>query len=105
MIRTWTEIGRAHTNDKQELFDAAIADIAWSIPPCTLPFMQGEGIKGIVKQIGGRGVQRVGYAVTQEDMALLAVEKQYVNGLARIYALDLGSEVVFVATDFEGKEG
>ena len=63
--------------------------------------MQGEGIKGIIKEVGGNGIKRVGYAITQEDYALLAVEKRYVNGLAQIYALDLGSEVVFVATDFE----
>ena len=119
----WTDIGKEYVGSKdrpatetskprwtQETVKAAIRNITWHDVPTdgtvvSLPMMPGEGIKSMIKEFHIPKVSRVGYAHDLAPYGLLAVEGNYANGTAQIYAVDSGTELIPLVTTLTPKTG
>ncbi|MES1975741.1 MAG: hypothetical protein V4472_25060 [Pseudomonadota bacterium] len=75
----------------------------------SLPMMPGEGIKAMIAQCHLPKVSKVGYGCVafggnQEDgfgdLGLYGVECHYRNGRAVVYAVDRGSDMLMVLSEF-----
>lgn len=121
-VRTWTNAGRALcdpaevdkgrvliADDELGLRSAVVGGInalAWIdiVDGMELPFMQGEGIKTLIRELRIPKVDRIAFEshhrMWDEPYALYGIQGNYRNGRARIYAVDRGSDTIVVASDF-----
>jgi hypothetical protein len=108
--RTWTDVGAPTVQAiGRDRLEQAIAALTWHYPgPVTqMNVLDKTAIKTLihgfqlhsVTQIAA-GVSLDSLASTEDSYGLVGVENNYANGLARIYAIDLGADAVVVASDF-----
>lgn len=102
----WTQIGREHTatDDQRARVQREIDRMDWQTLPARLPMSQGMAIQRATQEYGPAGIGRVSINAGIGPMALLGIEKCYVNGLARIYLLDDGTDVTPLRSDFWPKQ-
>lgn len=101
MKRTWTNVGKEHTEGKQEEIAEMFERLEWQTIPATLPMAPGEGLKGVIKELRIPNVSEVAYSHELAPYGLMGVKARYKNGNAIIYMADEGNEIVILASDFE----
>ena len=100
MERTWTEVGKEHTKNKQEEVAAMIDRLEWQSIPCTMPMGPGEGLKSVIKELRIPKVSHVAFSHEMAPYGLMGVKAHYKNGDANVYMVDEGSNIVIIASDF-----
>lgn len=103
-VRSWTEVSREYTHTHAQRFEISrlINGITWEqfSSNMAVPAMQGAAIRETIKQLQIPKVSAISWdGVYMDRFALLGVEGNYTNGRARIYVLDIGSEVIVLASD------
>jgi len=96
--RNWTEVGR-HFCNRGEV-ESAISSAKWVEARGSFPFMQGEGIKTAIQQLGIPKVSHIALSVV-DSCGLYGIRGHYTNGTAEVWVLDRGTELVPVCSDFE----
>ena len=109
MYRRFLSVGEKFndTDAKKAIIHQAIQGLEWFHLPLTekLPFMQGEGIKAMIQQMGKK-VDKIAHGVIGNGLGLLAMRNNYSDGEVRratLYAIDLGDQLVPVAVDEENE--
>ena len=100
MKRTWTNVGKEHTEGKEVELNEIFNRMEWHELPYTMGAMPGMGIKEAIKQFK---IPKVSHVATSNELApygLLGIKAQYKNGNAIIYLVDEGIGVVPIASDF-----
>ncbi len=100
MERTWTEVGKEHTENKHGEISAIIDRMEWHGLPYTMGAMPGMGIKEVIKQLGIPKVSHVAISHELAPYGLMGVKAHYKNGEATIYMVDEGTGIVIIASDF-----
>lgn len=101
MTRTWTEVGKNHTDNKQGKIGAMLDRLEWHSLPYTMGAMPGMGIKEAIKQLKLPKVSHVSCSHELAPYGLLGVKAHYKNGDVKVYLVDEGIGLVVIATDFE----
>lgn len=105
MQRTFTKIGSEYNDEPvRPRLVKAIAAIEWQTIPCTLGMMPGEGIKQTIKEFH---IPKVSHVAVSSDLApygLYGIRGYYKNGMAELFVVDSGCEIVPVVSDFYPKE-
>ena len=104
MERNWTSVGKEHTENKHDKLDTIFDGMLWQKIPCTMGMMPGEAIKAAIKQLRIPKVSHVSCSNELAPYGLEGIIGHYINGEARVYLLDTGTEVIPLATDFFPKE-
>jgi hypothetical protein len=101
----FTHIGRPYTGDKEPAWNKTFDELEWQDVPCTLPFMQGEGIKGMIRQLNLPPASRVAWTASHpapDGYALLAAEFKTPKQHFQVFALDTGDGLIPLAVrDFK----
>lgn len=100
MKRTWTNVGKGHTEGKEEEIAEMINRLEWKPIPCDMPAGPGLGIKEVIKQCRIPKVSEVAYSHELAPYGLMGVKAHYKNGDANIYMVDEGCNIVIIASDF-----
>ncbi len=112
MERTWTKIGEqeigkplddehdSHVSLTRELVARAIGSMEWKEVPCTTAAMPGLAIKALVKELRLPKVSHVAVSNELAPNGLIGVRAHYKNGSAEVYALDTGTAVTPLLSDF-----
>ena len=113
MQRTWTKVGAEYTGgDDRARVEAEIDQLDWKGIPeggtVSAPFMPGEGIKALISElalprvslIAWNGYLRYPDPPESAHYGLYGIECRYSNGRARVYALDSGTGLTPLASDF-----
>ncbi len=103
MERTFTQVGKEHTEGKEEELAGMFDRLDWQTIPCTMAMAPGEGLKAVIKEMRIPKVDRVAYSHELAPYGLMAVQAHYKNGDATIYMADEGSNIVILASDFYPK--
>ncbi len=106
--RNWTEVGREHTDGNREFIGEFFDRMQWQelgTGGIEAPMMPGEGIKSMIRELRIPKVSRVAWSNDMAPYGLYGVEGNYTNGQARVYAVDEGSRLVVLCSDFWPKEG
>ena len=105
--RYWPFNGRAWngTSDGREKILLAVGEVEWQPTPARMAAMPGMGIKKMIEEFRIPRPLEVGTAFSLAPVGLLAIRAQYRNGVARIFAVDTGVEIVPVLTEFTPKAG
>lgn len=105
MQRTFTTIGKDYNRESvRSRLVNVINSIEWQSLPCELGMMPGEGIKQTIKQFR---IPKVSHVAVSSDLApygLYGIRGYYKNGMAELFVVDAGSEIVPVVSDFYPKE-
>ena len=102
MKRTFTQVGKEHTEDKEAEIGGMIDRLNWQAIPCEMGMMPGEAIKNVIKELR---IPKVSHVAASHEMApygLLGIKAHYKNGDANIYLVDEGCATVVIASDFFG---
>lgn len=98
--RTWTQVGREHTENKHKELGAIFGRLKWQAIPCEMAAMPGEGIKAAIKELK---IPKVSHVAASHELApygLMGIKAHYKNGDATIYLADEGVGIVVLASDF-----
>jgi len=101
--RTWTQVGKAHTEGHEVAIGEMLDRLNWQKIPCTMGMMPGEAIKAAIKELR---IPKVDYVASSHELApygLLGIKAHYKNGDATIYLVDEGCQTVVIASDFYPK--
>jgi hypothetical protein len=104
MEQTWFEVGKRVVTDK-DAFLSAFAALNWqeTDKPIEWGYMQGMGIKSIVKEFHIPNVRRIawggGLPDELEGAFLLAVDADFSNGRTRLYFVDDGCGITPVYSE------
>jgi len=101
--RTFTQVGKEHSEGKEEELAGMFERLNWQAIPCTMGMMPGEGIKNAIKELR---IPKVDFVASSHELApygLLGIKAHYKNGDATIYLVDEGCQVVVLASDFYPK--
>lgn len=102
MKRTWTQVGREHTEGKRGEIAGMIDRLNWQAIPCEMAAMPGMAIKAVIKELR---IPKASHVASSHEMApygLLGIKAHYKNGDANIYLVDEGCQTVVIASDFFG---
>jgi len=102
MKRTFTQVGKEHTEGKEAKIGEMIDRLDWQSIPCEMGMMPGEAIKAVIKELR---IPKVSHVAASHEMApygLLGIKAHYKNGDANIYLVDEGCSTVVIASDFFG---
>jgi len=101
----FTHIGRPYTGGKEAAWNKTFDELEWQDVPCTLPMMQGEGIKGMIRKLNLPPATRVAWTASHpaaDGYALLAAEFKTSKQHFQVFALDTGDSLTPLAIrDFE----
>lgn len=100
MERTWTQVGKEHTEGKEAELSKMFDRLKWQEIPCEMAFAPGEGIKQAIKQLR---IPKVSHVADSHELApygLMGIKAHYKNGDAVVYLVDEGISVVVIASDF-----
>lgn len=114
--RTWTQVGEAVLDDllderKREISRERVArlieKLEWQDVEGSLEvaFMPGQAIKTLIRELRIPHVTRIAISSALAPYGFYGIDAEYRNGRARIYALDEGSAVTVIASDFEPEDG
>lgn len=98
--RTWTQVGREHTEGKRKELSEMFNRLEWQAIPCEMAAMPGEGIKAAIKELK---IPKVSHVAASHELApygLMGIRAHYKNGDARIYLVDEGVGITVLASDF-----
>lgn len=111
--RNWTTVGAAYTGpDDRPRVKAAIAALTWQdfTEGMSLPAIPGLNITATIRELRLPKVSALAWNGSLDypepesngtvHAALYGIEAHYNNGRARVYALDLGSRLLPLASDF-----
>jgi len=100
--RYWPFNGRAWngTTEGRKKILLAVAEVEWQPTPARMAVMPGMGIQKMIEEFRIPRPLEVGTAFSLAPVGLLAVCAKYRNGVARIFAVDTGVEIVPVLTEF-----
>lgn len=101
MERTWTSVGKEHTEGKEVELAEIFGRMEWQKLPCTMAAMPGMGIKEAIKQLQIPKVSHVSCSNELAPYGLMGIKARYKNGSATIYLVDEGIGVVPIASDFQ----
>lgn len=98
--RTWTKVGERFTRGKRDKVGKMMDRITWHKLPYTMGAMPGMAIKAAIKQLR---LPKVSHVASSHEMApygLLGIAAHYKGGVAHIYLVDTGVDVVPIASDY-----
>ncbi len=107
--RTWTEIGTPLIGRRLEdghltrpLVEQAIEMLRWldAEQDMDLPMIPGLGIQAAIKELRIPKVSQVAISHELAPYGLYGIEGNYKNGRAHVYVVDVGSELIPIASDF-----
>lgn len=102
MQRTWTQIGKPHTEGNEEKLAAYFDRLEWK--PLTgsneEAMMPALGIQSTIKQLRLPMVSHYAISFDMAPFGLYGVRCQYKNGLAQVYVCDEGCQIVPLCSDF-----
>lgn len=107
--RTWTTVGRKHTRTKTQrgFVAAAIGKLEWQPVPLVdrVPFAAAYALKAAITEFRIPKVSAIAVdgPVIENRYGIYGIEGNFVNGRARVYLLDRGSDLVPLATDYYAK--
>ncbi len=104
MKRTFTQVGKEHSEGKEEELDAMFERLEWPSIPCTLPMCLGLGLKEVIKELRIPKVDQVAYSHELAPYGLMGLKAHYRNGDATVYMIDEGDIITILASDFFPKE-
>lgn len=109
--RTWTTVGTKAIGLRLEDgvlteagISAAIEALSWVDARIELPMIPALGIRAAISELQ---IPKVSLVAVSDELApygLYGIEGHYTNGRARVYVIDLGSEITPVASDFWPEE-
>jgi len=100
MKRTFTEVGKGHSEGREEELSGMFDRLQWRSIPCTMGAMSGEAIKTAIIELR---LPKVDYVACSHELApygLLGIKAHYKNGDAIVYMVDEGCSLVVLASDF-----
>ncbi len=107
--RTWTHIGSAYTSgDDRGRAERAIMGLRWQSAGGSHPAMPGMGISAAIEQLRLPKVDEIAYNggyIQYPDGgetchgSIYGIQCHYSNGRVRVYVLDIGSEIIVLATE------
>ena len=100
MKRTFTEVGKEHSEGKEAELAGMFDRLDWQPIPCDMAAMPGLGIKEVIKQLH---IPKVSHVASSHELApygLMGIRAHYKNGSAQIYMADEGTGIVILASDF-----
>lgn len=100
MERYWTKVGQEFTKNLQKEISEIIEHVEWKALPCEMAAMPGLAIKEAIKFFHIQKVARVGTSHELAPYGLEAIEANYKGGMARIYFLDRGSDLIPLVSDY-----
>jgi hypothetical protein len=110
MQRTWTKTGASIVRDFTLARVAALLDqMNGTLEPIpdSMPMMPGLGIQQLIRELRIPKVDRVTFDGMLdrpgEYYAVYGIEGHYTNGRAVVWAVDRGSDIVPIASDFYPK--
>ena len=108
--RTWTEIGAQAIGRRLEgggrLTQPAVIRVIGTLDwqaieqGLSLPMIPGEAIKATIAELRIPKVSHVAVSHELAPYGFYGIEGHYKNGRARVYVVDLGSDLIPVASDF-----
>lgn len=100
--RTFTTIGAEYTTTPEQRAElaAAIDALVWHPLPHTMAFMPGEAIKEACRVFRLNPV-KVADSHALAPFGLVGIETHHCNGIARLFLIDVGTEIVPLCSDFE----
>ena len=103
MERTWTQVGKEHSEGKEDELGEMFDRLEWHELPYTMAAMPGLGIKAAIKELHIPKVRHVSCSHELAPYGLMGIKAHYNNGDATIYLVDEGCQVVVLASDFYPK--
>lgn len=100
MKRTWTSVGKKHTEGREAEIGEMFNQLKWQKIPCTMAAMPREGIKVAIKELRLPKVSHVASSHELAPYGLMGIKAHYKNGDAIIYIVDEGCSIVVIASDF-----
>jgi hypothetical protein len=108
--RDFLSVGKKWWGDKAKLgkMVKAIKNMEWLTlpkkdePPLSLPMMQGLGIKGIIKELNLRNVDKIAYTNAMAPYGFYGIQDNYKKGdvkRIRLYVIDSGDSCTPVFVD------
>lgn len=100
MKRTFTEVGKEHSEGKEAELAGMFDRLDWQAIPCEMAAMPGMGIKEVIKQLH---IPKVSHVASSHELApygLMGIKAHYKNGDATIYIVDEGTNCTILASDF-----
>ena len=108
VARTWTKVGAAEMGRKLDggecnhtLVEEAVETMRWQNVPCSMAAMPGLAVEAMIQQLRLPKVSRVGASNGLAPYSLIGVECNYKNGRAWVYALDSGTGITPLLSDFQ----
>ena len=101
MKRTWTTHDRYNkTKSQRSAISRAISRMEWVGRTAQLSMSSGLAIRSLIREFDIPKVSAVSDNTIYGGYSLLGVEGNYSNGRARVYALDTGTQLIPLASDF-----
>jgi len=98
--RTWTNIGKEHSEQRHDELGAMFDRMDWQELPCSIGMMPGLAIKEAIKQLRIPKVSHVAHSHELAPYGLEGIIGHYKNGEVRVYLIDTGTEITPLASDF-----
>lgn len=104
--RTWTEIGKEETEGHQDRIGKILDSLDWEplITGKQYPMMPAHGVMESIKQLRIPKVSHI--AIGCHEMApfgLYGIRGHYKNGMAEIFLLDRGHDILVIASDLHSQ--
>lgn len=102
MLRTWTNVGAEHTEGEpaRKKIANVIKGIEWRTVPCDMAAMPGLAIKELIKLLRLPKVSHVADSHELAPYGFVAIRCHYKNGMAELFAIDTGTEITPLCSDF-----
>ncbi len=100
MERTWTIVGKEHTEGKEEELGEMFNRLEWHGLPYTMAAMPGLAIKLVIKELRIPNVTQVSCSHELAPYGLMGIKARYKNGDAIVYLVDEGCQTLVLASDF-----
>lgn len=100
MQRTWTNVAKEYTENKEDEIAEMFNRLEWHELPYTMAAMPGMGIKEAIKQLNIPKVSHVACSHELAPYGLMGIIGHYKNGEAKVYLIDTGTEIIPLASDF-----
>ena len=99
--RTWTSVGAEHTGEAaRKTIQKAIDGLEWQPVPCEMAAGPGLALKGLVQELRLPKVSHVADSHELAPYSLIAIRCHYKNGMCELFAIDIGTEVIPLCSDF-----
>lgn len=107
--RTWTKVGAVEMTREaddggpittRDIVARAVDGLTWHPVPCDLAAMPGMAINAMIQQLRLPKVSHVGSSNGLAPYGFVGARAHYKDGTAEVYAIDSGTEITPLLSDF-----